>query len=83
MRLLNHAEELIASLEAGASFGEFTLFPDAKFPPYKARAALNLQVCFISSEVLSPLMAKHRLIREHLWNEAQKRNSLLSGVADL
>ena len=82
VRLLNDAEELIASLEAGASFGEFTLFPDAKFPPYKARAALNLQVCFISSEVLSPLMAKHRLIREHLWNEAQKRNSLLSGAYD-
>jgi ATP-binding cassette subfamily B protein len=82
VRLLNDAEELIASLEAGASFGEFTLFPDAKFPPYKARAALNLQVCFISSEVLLPLMAKHRLIREHLWNEAQKRNSLLSGAYD-
>jgi ATP-binding cassette subfamily B protein len=82
VRLLNDAEELIASLETGASFGEFTLFPDAKFPPYKARAALNLQVCFISSEVLSPLMAKHRLIREHLWNEAQKRNSLLSGAYD-
>lgn len=82
VRLLNDAEELIASLEAGESFGEFTLFPDAKFPAYKARAALNLQVCFISSEVLSPLMAKHRLIREHLWNEAQKRNSLLSGAYD-
>ncbi|KAB8334888.1 ATP-binding cassette domain-containing protein [Scytonema tolypothrichoides VB-61278] len=82
VRLLNDAEELIASLEVGASFGEFTLFPESDFQPYKARAALNLQVCFIPKEVLLPLMAKHPQIREHLQNQAQTRNSRLLGRND-
>ncbi|NMG09330.1 peptidase domain-containing ABC transporter [Brasilonema sp. UFV-L1] len=82
VRLLNHAEELIASLEAGASFGEFTLFPESEFQPYKVRAALNLQVCLIPKEVLLPLMAKHPQIREHLHNEAQTCNSRLLGTND-
>ena len=47
------ADELIATLEMGDSFGEFTLFQDAKFPPYAARASVNLQLCFIPGEVLS------------------------------
>ncbi len=80
VRLLNNADELIASLEVGESFGEFTLFPDSEFQPYKARAALNLQVCLIPKEGLSPLLAKYSPIREHLWNEAQTRNSLLLGT---
>jgi ATP-binding cassette subfamily B protein len=77
VRLLDEAEELIASLEAGGCFGEFTLFPSAQFQPYRARASVNLQVCFIPGEVLSPLMAKYPAIREHLWQEARSRNSLL------
>lgn len=76
VRLLDSAGELIVTLEAGASFGEFTLFGEAEFQPYAARASMNLQVCFIPGEVLLPLMA-HPRIREHLWNEAQSRNSLL------
>ena len=77
VRLLDEADELIATLEAGASFGEFTLFGEAEFQPYAARASVNLQLCFIPGEVLLPLMAKHLQIREHLWNEARSRNSLL------
>lgn len=79
VRLLDAAGELIATLEDGASFGEFTLFPDAKFQPYAARASVNLHLCFVPGDVLLPLMAKYPPIREHLWGEAFSRNS---GVVD-
>ncbi len=84
-RLLNETDELIATLEAGASFGEFTLFPESEFQHYGARASVNLQLCFIPAHTLLPLMAKYPQIREYLWHESQKRNSLLikSGTPEL
>ncbi|WP_414512442.1 peptidase domain-containing ABC transporter [Nostoc sp. PCC 9305] len=74
VRLLDSADELIATLEAGDSFGEFTLFKEGDFKPYAARASVNLQLCFVSGEVLWPLMAKYPQIREHLWAKALSRN---------
>jgi subfamily B ATP-binding cassette protein HlyB/CyaB len=76
-RLLDESGELIVTLEAGDCFGEFTLFPDAHFQSYSARASVNLQLCFVPGEVLSPLMVKYPQIREHLREQAHKRNSLL------
>ncbi len=72
--MLDSADELIATLEAGESFGEFTLFNEVDFRPYTARASVNLQLCFIPGEVLWPLMAKYPQIREHLWTKARSRN---------
>ncbi len=72
--MLDSTDELIATLETGDSFGECTLFPDAQFQPYTARASVNLQLCFISSEVLSSLMAKYPQIRENLWARALSLN---------
>lgn len=77
VRLLDDADELIATLEAGDSFGEFTLFPERQFQPYTARAAVNVQLCFIPGEALSSLMAKYPQIGEHLRQQAQARNFLL------
>jgi ATP-binding cassette subfamily B protein len=82
VRLLDSAGELIVTLEVGDSFGEFTLFPESNFQPYGARASVNLQLCFVPGEVLLPLMAKHPQIREHLWEIARSRNSLLVGSDD-
>lgn len=73
-RLLDSADELIATLEVGDSFGEFTLFKEDDFKPYAARASVNLQLCFVAGEVLWPLMAKYPQIREHLWAKALSRN---------
>ncbi|MEA5603415.1 peptidase domain-containing ABC transporter [Nostoc sp. UHCC 0252] len=70
VRLLDSTDELIATLEAGDSFGESTLFPEAQFQPYTSRASINLQLCFIPGEVLSSLMAKYPQIRENLWAKA-------------
>lgn len=74
VRLLDSADELIATLEAGDSFGEFTLLKEVDFRPYTARASVNLQLCFVPGEVLWPLMAKYPQIREHLWAKARSRN---------
>ena len=43
VRLLDDNDELITTLESGASFGEFTLFPQSQFEPYAAIASENLQ----------------------------------------
>jgi hypothetical protein len=40
VRLLDEAGELITSLEARSSFGEFTLFPEAEFKPLVIRAQM-------------------------------------------
>ncbi|MEH2323621.1 MAG: peptidase domain-containing ABC transporter [Nostoc sp.] len=74
VRLLDNADELIATLEAGDSFGEFTLLKEVGFRPYAARASVNLQLCFVPGELLWPLMAKYPQIREHLWAKARSRN---------
>ncbi|MEH2006776.1 ABC transporter transmembrane domain-containing protein [Nostoc sp.] len=74
VRLLSSADELIATLEAGDSFGEFTLFKEGDFKVYAARASLNLQLGFVPGELLWPLMAKYPQIREHLWAKALSRN---------
>jgi ATP-binding cassette subfamily B protein len=57
--------------------GTLALFPEAEFKPYAAKAGLNLHLCFIPSEVLSPLMARYPQIREHLLTKARAHNSLL------
>lgn len=49
VRLLDRTDNLIASVGAGASFGELTLFPGEHFQPYAARASVNLQLRFSSS----------------------------------
>ncbi|MDZ7962501.1 MAG: peptidase domain-containing ABC transporter [Aulosira sp. DedQUE10] len=77
VRLLDDADELIATLEAEESFGEFTLLQEAGFKPYAARASVNLHLAFLSGEALSPLIAKYPQIYEHLRTQAQARNSLL------
>ncbi|QSV61142.1 MAG: ATP-binding cassette domain-containing protein [Dolichospermum sp. LBC05a] len=70
VRLLDDKDELITTLEPGASFGEFTLFPQSKFEPYAARASANLQLCFLPEKLLLPLIVKYPQIREHLWEKA-------------
>jgi ATP-binding cassette subfamily B protein len=77
VRLFDDAGELITTLEVGASFGEFTLFKEAGFKPYAARASVNLHLALIPGEALSPLIAKYPQIHQHLQTQAQSRDSLL------
>ncbi len=78
VRLLDSNDNKIHTLEAKKSFGEFTLFPEANFIPYLARASVNLQLYFISSQNLSPLLEKYPKIKENLWHKACQINVLLT-----
>jgi ATP-binding cassette, subfamily B, bacterial HlyB/CyaB len=77
VRLLDDTGELITTLEIGASFGEFTLFKEAGFASYSARASVNLHLVFLPFETLSPLIAKYPQIYDYLQKQAQALNSLL------
>ncbi|MDJ0735406.1 MAG: peptidase domain-containing ABC transporter [Nostocaceae cyanobacterium] len=77
VRLINSAGELITNLEAGASFGECTFFPEDSFEAYSARASLKTKLCYLTPELLFPLISKYPQIREHFYRQAQARNSLL------
>lgn len=77
VRLLDSHDQLLATLEPGVAFGEATLFPEAHFRPYIARASLNVQVGFISGEALQPLMEQYPAIRNHLHQQAIQQDLLL------
>ncbi len=77
VRLLDSTDNLITSLETGASFGELTLFIEEKFQPYAIRASINLTLCFIPSNCLLSLCNKYPKLREHLYQQALLRDLLL------
>ena len=80
VRLLDSTDNLIASVGAGASFGELTLFPEEQFQPYAARASLNLKLCYIPGDVLRSLIRKYPPIAEHLHTCALLQDSRLTGT---
>ncbi len=77
VRLTDSKNKLIATKEAGASFGECTFFPETSLIPYSVRASRNVQLCYLPSEILLPLIKQHPKIREHFYHQAQVLNSLL------
>ena len=76
VRLLDGNDQLISTIEPDNSFGEFTLFPECYLNTYDARASINLELCFIPAETISPLFISHPQIKQQLWEQAQTRDSL-------
>ena len=74
VRLLHPNEDLIASLGIGQSFGELTLFPEAKFRAYAARASLNLKLAFLPQRCLQQLIHRHSAIQTQLYQQAHRWN---------
>ena len=66
VRLLDSADNLIASVGAGASFGELSLFREEQFQPYSARASVNLKLCYVPGDCLRSLIRKYPSIGQHL-----------------
>jgi HlyB family type I secretion system ABC transporter len=66
VRLVDSAGNLISTIDKGKSFGESTLFPDARTPVYLARASLNVKVALIPGDIIQPLILKYLAIRQHL-----------------
>ncbi len=80
VRLIGSSDELITNLTIGESFGEATFFPDADFNAYSARASRNLELCYLPPELLLTLVRKHPQIQEHLYQQAQKYDSLVTNI---
>ncbi|MBW4474796.1 MAG: peptidase domain-containing ABC transporter [Stenomitos rutilans HA7619-LM2] len=70
VRLLDRNDDLIVSLEAGKSFGELTLFPEANFQPYTARASVKLKLAYLSHECLQALFSQQFGIRDQIYRQA-------------
>ncbi|MCY7392214.1 MAG: cyclic nucleotide-binding domain-containing protein, partial [Leptolyngbyaceae cyanobacterium CAN_BIN12] len=85
VRLLDRADELLVTLETGASFGESTLFPLNSFQPLSARASVNVQLCFLPGNLLQDLSYSYPAVRSHLEHQAVLRDWLLlcPQIADL
>ncbi len=77
VRLLDISNNLITTLSPGASFGEMTLFPEADFIPYVARASVKLKLGFLGQEILSELFGFSSSIRDCLLTRAEHWNLLL------
>ena len=78
VRIIDGNFELITNLKSGESFGEATFFSDAAFQPYSARASRNLELCYFPPELLLTLVRIYPQIQEHLYQQAQKFNSLIT-----
>ncbi len=78
VRLLNSVGNLIATLGAGASFGECTFFPEASFQCYSVRTSTNVKLCYLPGLLLFPLIRQYPQIQEHIKRQARVRNLLLT-----
>ncbi|UKO97459.1 peptidase domain-containing ABC transporter [Nostoc sp. UHCC 0870] len=77
VRVSDISDNLITTLSASSSFGELTLFPQANFIPYVARASANLKLAYLPQEVLQGLIDKYPNIQQHLFNRAELWDLLL------
>ena len=59
VRLIDDTNSLLTTLEAGASFGENTLFPESSFMPYSARASIGTKVGYLPGQLLQELCRQH------------------------
>ncbi|MDJ0599210.1 MAG: ABC transporter transmembrane domain-containing protein [Crocosphaera sp.] len=79
-RLVNQSNEKICTLEVGETFGECRFFPEEHFESYAIRAGLNNKLCYLSPEILFPLMSQYPQIRQHFYQKAQQRNNQVNSI---
>jgi ATP-binding cassette, subfamily B, bacterial HlyB/CyaB len=84
VRLFDRQDERVATLTVGKSFGASTLFPDAEFSRYTAKAALvvggtEILVGFISRDFIHSWWSKYPPIQNHLSQQAQYLDGILNG----
>jgi HlyB family type I secretion system ABC transporter len=77
VRILNEFENLIATIPSGCSFGEATLFDSTEFLPYVARSSQETTLCYLSQELLQPLINKYPQISQNLYKQAEMWDLLL------
>jgi HlyB family type I secretion system ABC transporter len=77
VRLIDRHNNLVISLESGASFGESTLFRDSEFEPYSIRASTKTKLCYLKSKLIVPLIEKYPAVRSRLERKAKLQDLLL------
>jgi HlyB family type I secretion system ABC transporter len=77
VRLLDCYDNFLVSLEAGASFGELTLFPQAALKPYLARASFGLELAYLPGKLLQEIVGQNSAIGERLYRQAVELDLLL------
>lgn len=77
VRLIDRDDNLVISLTAGESFGELTLFPDPDLQPYAIRASTKAQLFYLRVQQILSLIEKYSAVREHLYQQAKRRDLLL------
>ena len=77
-RLLDDADNLIATVTYGESFIEQSLFPEENYISFAARASTGLKLCYLSGELIHKLIAKYPQIRDRLRQRAEFWDMLLS-----
>ncbi|MDF5706994.1 MAG: ABC transporter transmembrane domain-containing protein [Nostoc sp. S4] len=70
VRLLDRQKNLIATLPAGSTFGECSVFPEESFKFYAVRTAVNVKLCYIPLQLIFSLINNHQ-IRHHLYEQAK------------
>jgi len=78
VRLSDSFDNLITTLSPWSSFGEITLFPKQNFSDYTARSSHNLELGYLSQDVLQGLMEKYPQMRDRLFIRAEMWDLLLS-----
>jgi HlyB family type I secretion system ABC transporter len=84
VRLFDLQGDRVTTLTVGKSFGASTLFPDADFYPYIAKAALvvggdEISIGYLPSHLIQSLWGKYPQIQNHLSHCAQHLNRIVGG----
>ncbi|KST67736.1 ABC transporter transmembrane domain-containing protein [Mastigocoleus testarum] len=77
VRLLDGADNLVATLKSGSSFGEATLFGENEFQPYAARSSTNLKLCYLKQGEIKSLISKYPEICDRLRKRAESWDLLM------
>ena len=70
VRLVDSDRALIATLNQGDSFGESTIFDEASFLPYSARASIGVEIGYFSQGLLTKLNNYYQTIEDRLYHRA-------------
>jgi ATP-binding cassette subfamily B protein len=80
VRLMDSSDRLITSLKPGKTFGELTLFPQESFQDYTARAAVNLQLAYLSGADLHRWLRQYPQLRDHCYQQAVNQDAMISAT---
>jgi ATP-binding cassette subfamily B protein len=77
VRLLDQNDQLLITLEAGATFAEASLFPEGEFENYRAKASVGLQLGYLPNSYLQHLISSNSHLRTQLQQRAERLDLLV------